>query len=188
MTDTPVESELKIPVTNLDAVRAALQRARATVEQLAAREVNLLLDTEDGRLRNSGSVLRLRQHGARNILTFKGPVSYEGSIKVREEYETEFANFPRMIEVFEHLGFAVYMRYEKDREEWLLEGYSVVLDHTPMGNFVEVEGPPERLEGTAVLLGLDTNAAIRGSYVGLWQDYRASHPTLGLPFDMVFHR
>jgi hypothetical protein len=36
------------------------------------------------------------------------------------------------------------------------------------------------------LLGLDIAAAVRGSYVSLWQDYRASHPTLDLPFDMVF--
>lgn len=188
MTDTPFESELKIPVTDLEPVRVALQRARATVEQLEAREVNLLFDTDDSRLRHSGSLLRLRQHGGRNILTFKGPVSYQGSIKVREEYETEFADFSRMIEVFEHLGFFVFMRYEKDREEWLLEGCSVVLDHTPMGDFIEVEGPPERLEGSARLLGLDTATAVRGSYVSLWQDYRASHPTLDLPFDMVFTR
>jgi len=184
--DTTLESELKIPVTDLDQVRASLQRARAIVVQMMAREINLLLDTEDDQLRNTGSLLRLRQHGDRKILTFKGPVSYRGVIKERPEYETEVDDLDRMGEILGHLGFSVFMRYEKDREEWLLEEFSVVLDHTPMGNFVEVEGPPEGLEGAARLLGLDAAAAVRGSYVSLWLRYREIHPELDLPTNMVF--
>ncbi len=184
--DISLESELKIRVADLEPVKASLQRARAVVVQLMAREINLLLDTEDGRLRRAGSVLRLRQHGDRKILTYKGPVSYRGEIKERPEHETEVVDLDRIGEILFHLGFSVFMRYEKDREEWRLEDVSVVLDHTPMGDFVEVEGPPERLEDMVNLLGLDIAAAVRGSYVSLWQDYRASHPTLDLPFDMVF--
>jgi len=75
---------------------------------------------------------------------------------------------------------------KKDREEWLLEQCSVVLDHTPMGDFVEVEGPPERLERVARLLGLDAETAVRGSYVSLWVEYRELHPELDLPANMVF--
>ena len=186
MADTSIESELKIPVTDLDQVRAFLQRAQAIEVQKMAREINLLLDTDDGRLRNAGSLLRLRRHGNRNLLTLKGPVSYRGAIKMREEHETELSDLPRMIEIFERLGFSVFMRYEKDREEWLMEEFSVVLDHTPMGDFVEVEGPPEQLERAARLLGFDAAAAVRGSYVSLWLEYRELHPELDLPTDMVF--
>jgi adenylate cyclase class 2 len=184
--DTSLESELKIRVADLEPVRVSLQRARAVVVQVMAREINLLLDTNNNQLRKAGSVLRLRQHGDRKVVTFKGPVSYRGAIKQRPEHETEVADLDRIGEIFEHLGFSVFMRYEKDREEWRLEDFSVVLDHTPMGDFVEVEGPPERLEFMADLLGLDISAAVRGSYVSLWQEYRACHPTLDLPFDMVF--
>ena len=188
MADKPLEAELKIPVGDLDRVRASLQRARAVVVQTTAREVNLLLDTEDSRLRLEGSLLRLRQHGDRKILTFKGPVSYHGAIKVRPEHETEIIDLDRMGAILEQLGFSVCMRYEKDREEWRLDDVSVVLDHTPMGNFVEVEGPQEQLGEAAVLLGLDLASAVRGSYVSLWHEYRASHPSLNLPFDMVFRQ
>jgi adenylate cyclase class 2 len=184
--DTPLESELKIPVTDLDQVRASLQRARGIVVQIMAREINLLLDTDDDQLRNTGSLLRLRQHGDRKILTYKGPVIYRGAIKERPEYETEVADLDRTGEILGHLGFSVFMRYEKDREEWLLEEFSVVLDRTPMGNFVEVEGPPEGLEGAARLLGLDPAVAVRGSYVSLWLEHRELHPELNLPADMVF--
>ena len=186
MADTSLESELKIPVTDFERVRASLRRERAVVVQVMAREINLLLDQHDGGLRTAGSLLRLRQHGDRNLLTLKGPVSYSGSIKVRSEHETEFSNFPRMVDIFERLGFSVFMRYEKDREEWLLGEFSVVLDHTPMGDFVEVEGPPERLEQAAQLLGLETASAVRGSYVSLWLEYRELHPELDLPTNMVF--
>jgi len=182
----PLESELKIPVTDFEPVRASLRRERAVVVQSMAREINLLLDSHDGRLRTAGSLLRLRRHGDRNLLTLKGPVSYRGAIKMREEHETELSDLPRMIEIFERLGFSVFMRYEKDREEWLLEEFSVVLDHTPMGDFVEVEGPPEQLERAARLLGFDAAAAVRGSYVSLWLEYRELHPELDLPTDMVF--
>ena len=188
MTDGPLESELKIPVIDFEPVRASLRREQAVIVQVMAREINLLLDRHDGRLRTAGSLLRLRQHGDRNLLTLKGPVSYRGAIKVRAEHETEFSDLPRMVEIFENLGFSMFMRYEKDREEWLLGEFSVVLDHTPMGEFVEVEGPSERLERVAHLLGLDAAAAVRGSYVSLWLEYRELHPELDLPTDMVFAR
>ncbi len=182
----PLETELKIPVTDFAPIRASLRRARAVAVQPMAREINLLLDSADGRLHDAGSLLRLRQHGDRKLLTFKGPVSYRGAIKERPEYETEVADGERMGEILERLGFSVVTRYEKEREEWLVGEVSVVLDHTPMGNFVEVEGPPGQLERTAHLLGLRVAEAVRGSYVSLWHKHRTRHPELDLPFDMVF--
>lgn len=186
MAQEPVESELKIPVADFEPIRASLRSARAIAVQTMALEINLLLDSDDGRLRDAGSLLRLRKHGDRKLLTFKGPVSYRGAIKERPEYETEVADGERMGEILERLGFSVFMKYEKEREEWLLGEASVVLDHTPMGDFVEVEGPPEQLEQTVHLLGLHVAEAVRGSYVTLWHEHRARHPELDLPFDMVF--
>lgn len=186
MAHEPVESELKIPVTDFDVIRASLRDARAVEVQPMARETNLLFDSEDRRLRNAGCLLRLRQHGGRNFLTFKGPASFKGAVKERPEYETIIADLDRMGEILERLGFNVFMRYEKRREEWLLGEVAVVLDRTPMGDFVEIEGPLEQLEGTARVLELDVEDAVRGSYVTLWHEHRARHPELDLPFDMVF--
>jgi hypothetical protein len=62
----------------------------------------------------------------------------------------------------------------------------VTLDHTPMGDYVEVEGMPRELYGVARMLGLDPLTAVPGSYVSLWQQYRSARPELGLPADMVF--
>jgi adenylate cyclase class 2 len=181
-----VETELKIPVADLVQVRSALAARGATLISDNQREVNLLLDTADRELAARGCVLRLRRYGARRVLTFKGPPSYEGPIKIRTEHELEIGNLEIMVEVFGALGFSGVARYEKDREAWRFEGVEVVLDHTPMGEFVEVEGPSLQLEAVARSLGLDPTRAVRGSYMSLWLEFRSRNPERELPPDMVF--
>ena len=186
MVNERLETELKIPVSDLGAVREALLGQAATEIHPMALEVNVLLDADDGRLQRSGSILRLRNYGEQHIVTFKGPVSYHGKIKERPEYEVSCDDTTRMSELFKHLGYLPVARYEKQREAWRLGGVEIVLDHTPMGDFVEVEGPPEKLHTTAVTLGLDPEKAVRGSYISLWSEYRSSRQGEGLPNDMVF--
>jgi len=181
-----LETELKIPVSDLGWVRGSLVRGAATQTHPKAREINILLDTEDGQLRRSDSILRLRNYGDEHILTFKGPVRYLGKIKQRPEYEIGCEDSGMMAELLEQMGFSAVARYEKDREMWRFGGVVVVLDHTPMGDFVELEGPPEMLDTAALSLGLDPRAAVRGSYLALWSGYKARHPDLDLPGDMVF--
>jgi len=151
-----------------------------------AREVNLLFDAADGRLRDAGSLLRLREYGGRRLITFKGTPRFRGAIKERPELETGIGDLDSMVEILRHIGFSIFMRYEKDREEWAMGDFSVVLDHTPMGDFVEVEGPSEQLERVARTLDLEITDAVKDSYVSLWRDFRSRHPELALPRDMVF--
>ena len=186
MNSSGIEAEIKIPVADIETVREALVEARATKEHAMAREINLLLDTVDGRLQDAGNILRLRRYGSRNILTFKGPAVYRDSVKERPEHETEIENTESMLEILDHLGLRAVARYEKDREMWLVDEISVVLDHTPMGDFVEVEGPRERLQTAARSLGLDPSTAVQGSYLSLWREHRSRHPEHNLPVDMVF--
>lgn len=180
------ETELKIPTADLDRVRRNLESLGGRLEKPMTREVNLLLDTDGGRLGAEGCVLRLRRYGDRQVLTFKGRPTYEGRVKSRVEHELEIADVDAMKRVLQALGFEVTMRYDKDRESWRVEDVDVVLDHTPMGDFVEVEGVAFRLEGVARALGLDPARAVRGSYPSLWHDHRRRHPDRNLPSDMVF--
>jgi adenylate cyclase, class 2 len=186
MNEDGVERELKIPVEEHEAVRAALRTLGAVATHDMARETNRLLDTDARRLGAAGCVLRLRRYGSRHVLTFKGPAHYDGAIKVRPEHELGIEDSEAMARIFEALGFTVVSAYEKDRESWQLGPVSVVLDRTPMGNFVEVEGPAEHLEEAARGLGLEPGDAVQGSYVSLWHDFRTRHPELELPADMVF--
>lgn len=182
----PLETELKIPVKDFTLVRERLTGRSAEPVHPMAREVNLLLDTDDGCLQDAGKILRLRHYGSRHILTFKGPAVYYGPVKERPEHETEIENTERMLEILDHLGLRAVARYEKDREMWLVDEISVVLDHTPMGDFVEVEGPRERLQTAARSLGLDPSTSVKGSYLSLWREHRSRYPEKNLPVDMVF--
>lgn len=186
MIPTPLETELKIPVENHVVVRNALRARGASLVTPMAREENLLLDSEDGRLGDAGCVLRLRRYGDARRLTYKGPVSYEGPVKIRPEWEVGIEGLAGLRAIFEELGFSIVARYEKDRETWRLDDAEIVLDHTPMGDFVEVEGPARTIEASALSLGLDPTTAVRGSYPSLWQEYRRQRANGELPSDMVF--
>ncbi len=183
---TPTERELKIPVGALEPVRERLRAVGAEPASPSGREVNILFDGDDHHLAAAGEVLRLRRYGDRAVLTFKGPAAYEGAVKSREELETTLTDAEVAAAILRRLGFAPRLRYEKDRELWRLDEVEVALDHTPMGEFVELEGPGAGPARAARKLGLDVERAVRGSYVDLWRAYREAHPELDLPEDMVF--
>ena len=75
----------------------------------------------------------------KSFITFKGPVQ-PAAVKTREELETVGGDGPLLIRILEELGFQVWFRYEKYREEFTLEDVIVAVDETPMGTFVEIEG------------------------------------------------
>jgi adenylate cyclase class 2 len=180
------EVELKIPVADLGRVRTRLEAADGEQIHGALREVNVLLDTANQELTAAGFLLRLRRIGNRHLLTLKGPPVYTGPIKEREEHELVVEDAGVMATVLERLGYRPVVHYEKDRETWRLGSVIVTLDHTPMGDFVEIEGPRHDLHAVAAAIGLDPAAAVRGSYVSLWHEYRHRHPEQDLPLDMVF--
>jgi adenylate cyclase class 2 len=180
------ESELKIPVQDLGAVRNRLRASDAQLVHPAQREVNMLFDTHDRRLTSGGQVLRLRAVGDRHLVTFKGAASFRGAIKERDEIEMEVSDGESAATILGRLGYRVTMRYEKDRETWLVDEVAIALDHTPMGDYVEIEGVVRELYGVARMLELDPLTAVPGSYVDLWQQHRSTRPELGLPSDMVF--
>jgi adenylate cyclase, class 2 len=181
-----IESELKIPVDDLHRLRSIVAELGAQRRHEMRREHNVVVDTADGTLAARGRLLRLRTVGEHHLLTLKGPASFRGRIKERTELEIEIGSCEVMLTVFAELGVAPVVRYEKDREEWLLRGVVVCLDHTPMGEFVELEGEPERLAEVASALLLDPARAVTSSYLGLWREHRRRHPELRLPPDMVF--
>jgi adenylate cyclase class 2 len=181
-----IETELKIPVEYLDELRQRLEATGCELIHESLRENNLLFDTDDRRLASSGRVLRVRTIGREARLTLKGPARYEGAVKRRHELEVAVGDADELSSILEQLGFSAVIRYEKDRETWRHGAVTITLDHTPLGEFVEIEGPEAELEGVASTIGLDPAVAVRGSYLSLWQEYRRRHPELQLPSDMVF--
>jgi adenylate cyclase class 2 len=180
----PVEHEMKFRVASLEGVRQRLLQLGAALASPRHAEENWILDDAAGRIAARGSLLRLRRCHDKVWLTFKGKATFASGVKSRDEIECCAADADCLLALFARLGFAPVRRYQKRREEWRLGQVLVALDETPMGTFVEIEGAVPALGPAAAALALDPRQAVVGTYLELWEQYRADHPDA--PRDMVF--
>lgn len=132
-------------------------------------ERNLLLDTGDHALSKKGCRLRLRQNGEQKIITFKRTEKLENGIAYREEIESDFSDFENMQLIFTRLGYEPIFVYEKYRSVFQLRHTNIMVDETPLGNFVEIEGPDEAaIRAVSDMLGLDWDSRTELSYQALF--------------------
>ena len=185
-TRTREETEVKLPASDLAAIRQSLAGAGATVEAARHDESNDLYDDAGRKLSGSGRTVRVRQAAGRTILTYKGIARFESGARVREERETDVSDPVEIEAILRGLGLERRFRYEKRREEWRRGGCLVALDETPIGNFVEIEGSPDEIRKVIAELGLDSSEAIPYSYPELYARRRKEDPAL--PADMVWAR
>ena len=178
-----IEREIKLRFEDAAAARATILAAGATLIRGRRLQEDCLLDTADGLLREQRASLRVRMESGRALLTFKGPVQ-PALIKVREELETVVADGPVLLQILGALGFCVWFRYEKYREEFALEDVIVAIDETPVGTFVEIEGSDRGITATALALGRGPSDYLLDSYRGLFATHCARR---GMPVtDMLF--
>lgn len=179
-----MEHEMKFRVTDLDAVRSRLAALGARPLSPMQFEDNWVVDDASGELARAGQILRVRSYGARARITFKGPAIIAEGVKSRPEHEVEIDDPQRALALLAGLGFFPVRRYQKRRELWRSGVIEVALDVTPMGEFIELEGPRSELARLAVDLGFDPAVALAGTYLGLWAEFRSAHPEA--PEDMTF--
>ncbi|HJY86951.1 MAG TPA: class IV adenylate cyclase [Candidatus Acidoferrales bacterium] len=207
------EIEIKLRVADVPGLRRRLVRLGLRPAQTGrVFERNTLFDTPQGGLAKHGQLLRLRrielphrQRGASKaapdaaLLTYKGPtervappeVAPGRHYKIRQEFETGVSDPDRLQLIFEALGLRGWFRYEKYRTSFELpkslgwaEGLKVELDETPLGNFLELEGPPAAIDRLAGLLGYRPADYLTRSYLALYLDQCRKQ---GVPAgDMVF--
>lgn len=178
---TGTEKELKFRDVELDPLRDRLREMAAERSRPGNFEENWIFDRGD-ELKKAGKVLRLRKDATGASLTFKGPSSFEGRVKLREEQEVEIGDADTAATLLESLGYSLVKRYQKVREVWRLGGVTITLDHTPIGDFVEFEG--EAADRVARRCGFNPEEAERRSYLRLYDDFRADNPEA--PEDMIF--
>lgn len=181
----PLEVEIKLRIGDPKPVRARLLAEGFALHRPRAFERNIVFDTAGSSLRDSGCLLRLREFHGKSTFTYKGP-GIPGPHKSREEIETGVADGTALEEILVRLGYHPAFVYEKYRSEYRRpeETGIAMLDETPIGNFVELEGEPEWIDRTALLLGFATSSYITSSYGALFAEYRRDHPETGP--DMVF--
>ncbi len=135
-------------------------------------EGNDVYDTPARDLRARGELIRLRQAGTRNVLTWKGK-SVPGVHKCRPESEVLVNDFDRMRDILVALGYQLTFRYEKYRTEFRDEaGHgTATLDETPIGVFFELEGPPDWIDSTAARMGYTPADYVTASYGALYLEH-----------------
>jgi adenylate cyclase class 2 len=185
MSATPIETEIKLRISGLEDAKARIEKHGFRVARERVFESNTIYDTSGGRLRAAGELLRLRQVGPGGLLTFKGR-GEAGRHKARPEVETEVNDPGAAAKILEAVGFRPVFRYEKYRTEYDrsdAEG-SLVLDETPIGIYLELEGEPRWIDAVASEMGFTESDYLTATYGKLYIDYcRAANKT---PGDMVF--
>jgi adenylate cyclase class 2 len=181
-----IETEVKIRLPDTAVVKSRLSDAGFTVSVPRRFESNTVYDTADRTLKNAQMLLRLRQAGAESILTWKGPY-LTGPHKSRPELETTVGSLETLAKILHALGYGPIFRYEKYRTEYARPASSdgaVTLDETPIGDFIEIEGPADWIDQTAALLGFDRGAYVLDSYIRLYLNHCAARGVE--PSNMVF--
>jgi adenylate cyclase class 2 len=184
MSSSKPEIEVKIAVATPAAARKRIRSAGFRVHVRRVFESNVLYDFADTRLRREGKVLRLREAGKIATLTFKGKAQ-DTRHKIRDEAETTLRNSAAMERIFQELALRPVFRYEKYRTEFTHDTSGVVtLDETPIGTFLEIEGPARWIDRTAKHLGYSPDDYIIDSYGILYLKYCSE---FGIqPSNMVF--
>ncbi|HEY0264949.1 MAG TPA: class IV adenylate cyclase [Granulicella sp.] len=192
------EIELKFPVPDPTALQSRLPALGFDLVTPRTFESNTLYDTPDRTLRSSHQILRIRQYGPLWVLTHKripdGVSTAEeesARYKTRIETETTVADGVALAEVFRQMGYVPAFRYEKYRTEWSFPGLGapahLVIDETPIGNFAELEGPPDWIDRTVAALRIDPASCITLSYGKLFLNWKEQNqsPAENLTFDEI---
>lgn len=140
-------------------------------------------ETSEGAAKRGARVSRTRV-----MLTFKRPAEHSGPgsatgdgivgsrrHKVREEIEVEVAEAGNLTKILEGLGMRGWFQYEKYRTTFKLpatarwaEGLLIELDETPIGTYVELEGPGEAIDRAARELGFTPRDYVLKNYLALY--------------------
>jgi len=191
------EIEIKLPVSDMAALRSRLMHLRAREILPRTHELNTLYDTPNKDLRRRGQLIRLRiehpasrfrkrrpNENAAALLTYKGPSLLSRSapkavrhsrirshFKIRDEAEVSVAGTDQMPRILRALGLHPVFHYEKFRTTYALpgiRGLKIELDETPVGIFLELEGPVTGIDRGAHLLGYGRRDYLKVTYGSLY--------------------
>jgi adenylate cyclase, class 2 len=175
------EIELKFSLPDPEALQTHLPALGFQLVTPRTFEHNTLYDTPNRDLRARREILRIRQYGALCTVTHKRLPNQQDPVdttryKIRIETETIVAEGEALAEIFQQLGYSPAFVYEKYRTEWSCATGSViahlVIDETPIGNYVELEGPTAWIDQTLIDLNIDPATCLTDSYGKLFLDWK----------------
>jgi adenylate cyclase class 2 len=206
------EIEIKLRVPDVVALHGLLKHLRAREISPRTHESNTLYDTPRQNLRRRGQLIRIRieqpassfgkkvsNENAPAVLTYKGPPlsrhtiktgkhsKIGGHFKIKDEAEVSVAGADELARILSGLGLHPVFRYEKFRTTYALPGVpglKIELDETPVGIYLELEGPVAGIDRAARHLGYARKDYMTDTYGSL---YLAACRRRGWkPGDMLF--
>lgn len=173
-----MEVEIKLKLDGVAEMRRRLAELGFKRHGARTLEINWLFDDKHQTLRRSKRLLRLRKSGKRWILTAKGRAEAGKKHKSRPENQTEVTNGDECREILASIGYTPQFVYERFRST-LIPGNGgsgeAVIDETPAGVYLELEGPPRWIDETAKRLGYSHRDYILASYAEIFRDYVRRH-------------
>lgn len=186
-----LETEIKLLVRDPEDLKRRLRKLGFRRVKARHFERNVVFDFPDRRLRKAGCLLRLRFAGRRSLLTFKARSVRSEPYKVRREIETGVEDGPGLRTMLGKLGLREAFGYEKYRTVYAPGGtrrepapFHLFYDETPIGNYLELEGPERWIDRVARRLGYSGEDYITASYGALY--WRACRAKGERPGNMVF--
>lgn len=175
------ETELKLELPNTYNIESLVSGLKCIKKRHF--EDNWLYD-RNNELINHASALRVRVTEQRTILTFKGPSTFtENGIKTRPEFEVDVSDSKILTQILESLHYSCIFRYQKYRTSYQFDSETLLeIDETPIGCFLEIEGPKPNIERVCDHLKLGNLETITESYPKLYLRRRGP----GDPKDMLF--
>lgn len=164
-----MEVEVKVALGPLEPVVRSLEELGASLVHPRSLEDNVLFDQAQEPLWARGAILRVRTYGDRAWMTYKEPAPGPAGFKVRREVETLVSDSGRCLVILESIGFRKVWRYMKYRTAYRFEDLQILVDETPIGNYLELEGAQEEIDGFASRMGRSPSDYIVESYRALHQ-------------------
>lgn len=169
------ETEIKLHFESPEAALRCLEGLGGRLIQPREFEDNIVYDRDLDPLKPAGKLLRLRRSGTTALLTYKAPVAGDHRHKVRQEEETVVEDPDAVEALLEGLGFRPIYRYQKYRTLFEVGDLHVCLDETPLGCYVELEGPPDQIDQAADAMGMPRERYVLETYRELQEKHALEH-------------
>ncbi len=180
------ELEVKVVITDLHAVRAALAAAHA-VRRFRGMMRDRRFDNESG-MSGRDEVLRVRVWESADNQTSRAQVAWKGpttrspdGFKQRQEIEYETTDGVAAVQLLAALGYRVVEEIDRQVEIFELDGTTARLEWYPrMDLLMEIEGDAPGIERLILLAGLPREACVADSLAQFATRYtqRTGQPAL----------
>ncbi|MCX6707691.1 MAG: class IV adenylate cyclase [Candidatus Woesearchaeota archaeon] len=160
------EIEVKIKIDSIEDIKKKLRKLGGKESERIFEDAEYF-DFEDDRIKKKDSVIRLRN----GVLAFKGPARTSNMMD-REEIEIK-VDEKKMKEIFLKIGLKPRKVIQKYRTTFMFDNGKgeVVVDETPIGDYIEIEGTEEFIFSMTKKLGCTPKDHIVKTYGYLAREF-----------------